>query len=208
MSFEEEETETYKIILIGDSAVGKTSIINRFSKDEFSEKLLSTIGVDFRCKDINVDGTLVKLQLWDTAGQERFQSISKNFYRGAHGIIVVYAINDINSFQSVRVWLTEIDKNIGANDTSTFGAAPTVVKYLVGNKADLEDVRCVVAKSGKAEAETYGIKFMETSAKSAKNIEELFVDIARDIRKVAHPIQKSSGPSLDDKSKAKSDGCC
>lgn len=198
--------ESYKIILIGDMSVGKTSIIKRLSNNEFSEVTMHTVGVDFRSKDIDVDGKIVHLQVWDTAGQERFQSISKNFYRGAHGIILVYAIDNFTSFQNVRTWLTVIDTHTD-NDPSC-----PVIKYLVGNKADLADGRYIDEERGRNEAEVYGVKFMETSAKSSQNIEELFVNITRDIRRnKSRPIKKPSGPSLDDhqpNEEPKSSGCC
>lgn len=202
---ENTNVEEYKIILIGDSTVGKTSIINRLSENSFSETHITTIGVDFCYKDVEVDGTPIRLQVWDTAGQERFRAIAKSFYRGAHGVIVVYAIDNLGSFQNVRNWIADIDNNVKSDEP---GASP-VVKYIVGNKADLADVRCVEEKRGMSEAETFNSKFMETSAKSSLNIDRLFNEIAKDIKKVAaSPIQKSSGPDLDDTKSAKSGGCC
>lgn len=213
MSYEDEDIEEYKIVLIGDSSVGKTAIINRFSDNTFTESLMSTIGVDFRYKDVDIDGTKVRLQIWDTAGQERFRSVSKNFYRGAHGVVVVYAINDIKSFQSIRVWLTEIEKNVGTNvpinSAASTTSSPSVIKYVIGNKADLEDQRVVNERTGMNEAVTYDAKFMETSAKTSKNIDELFNDITRDIKaSLAPPTKKLTGPKLGDKPATDHKGCC
>lgn len=181
---EDEESpaaESYKIILIGDSAVGKTSIINRFAENEYPETHIITIGTDLRVKNIYIDGTKIKVQLWDTAGQERFRSISRNFYRGADGIIVVYAINDTKSFQNVRTWFKDINTSDSADDGN--GNTHVVVKYLVGNKADLGDsVRTVSEEAGNNLAETHDVKFMEVSAKSSMNIEKLFINLIKDIR--------------------------
>lgn len=205
---EDDNIVTYKVILIGDSAVGKTAIINRFSKNDFSETHITTIGVDFGCKSVDINGTTVKLQLWDTAGQERFQSISKNFYRGAHAIVVVYAIDDEESFRNIRTWLMDIEKETTSNGNS--GQQTGVVKYLVGNKADLNERRVVDKMNGMNEAEKYGIKFMETSAKDTQNVEELFTNIARDIVSTyVQPIQRFSGPLPEEsKSKSRPGSCC
>lgn len=215
----EEEINVCKIILIGDSNVGKTAIINRLSDDEFYDGIKHTIGIDFRTKDIEVDGTTVHLQIWDTAGQERFKSITKSFYRGAQGVIVVYAINHAKSFQNVRTWLADIDKNValsenggnknGSNSSSRNAQQPPVVKYLVGNKTDLADERVVDTNAGQCEANTFGAKFMETSAKTSHNVEKLFVDIARDIKRNARIAPKVSDVNLDSNSETpKSGGCC
>lgn len=193
MPSKKNDPEQYKIVLIGDSSVGKTTIINRLSTDEFTEKHISTIGVDFCFKCIEVDGIPMKLQIWDTAGQERFRSVSRSYYRGADGIIVVYAIDDTRSFQNVRKWLTEIDSGDRSGGSNT---TPPTVKYLVGNKADLVEVRAITERAGKSEADGFGIKFMETSAKTSMNIENLFISIARDIRQKRPSSSKRSEPSI------------
>lgn len=203
-----EDIPQYKIILIGDSTVGKTSIINRFSENDFSKTHIATIGVDFCYADVKVDGSPVRLQIWDTAGQERFKSIARSYYRGAQGVIVVYAIDNLGSFQNVRKWLAEIDNNLDTISDGSAESAPPVVKYIVGNKCDLADVRCVEEKRGKNEAETFEIKFMETSAKSSHNIEELFVSIARDVKAVAQPMKKPLGADLEQPQPEQKSGCC
>lgn len=199
MEYEEEENkiETYKIILLGDADVGKTALINRFSDEEFHENYISTIGVDFRYKDINVDGDIVRLQVWDTAGQERFRAISTHFYRGAHGVFIVYAVDNMNSFQNARSWLENINSNTSSNeDTSSSSTGPpSVVKCLVGNKADLVATRSVDEERGKCLAEIYDVKFVETSAKSSQNVNEMFLNMARDIK--ANTCQpKFLGPKI------------
>lgn len=209
---EEETIESYKIILIGDSGVGKTSIINRFSNNTFNETHIATIGVDFRYKNIDIDGTPIRLQVWDTAGQERFQAISRNFYRGAQGVIIVYAVNDAYSFQNTRKWLTEIETSSLNGDGTAAAAdnsAQPIVKYLVGNKSDLMKTRCIDERRGRAEAETYQVKFFETSAMNSQNINELFMEIARDIKATNPSAHKSSKTKLDGNAPdAKSSGCC
>lgn len=144
----------YKILIIGDSGVGKTSILNRFSTDTFNESFISTIGVDFKIKKINVNGTDVKLQVWDTAGQERFRTITSSYYRGAHGIIIVFDVSDRESFLNVDHWIKEID---------SFCVNRNIQKILIGNKIDLE--RKVTHEEANYMALKYGITYLEVSSK-------------------------------------------
>ena len=130
---------------------------------------MNSIGVDFKLKNIEVDNKKVKLQIWDTAGQERFRTITTSYYKGAQGIVIVYDITDSNSFEHVKSWMNDIDKF----------AKEGVFKILVGNKCDLIDKRQVPKERGKQLADSYGIPFIETSAKSNENIEKLFVDSTR-----------------------------
>ncbi len=118
-------------MLIGNSAVGKSSLLLRFSDNIFSESFLPTIGVDFKIRTFDLSGKAVKLQIWDTAGQERFKTITSSYYKGAHGIILVYDITDKQTFKDVENWLQEVDKYANEN----------VIKLLVGNKCDLESNR-------------------------------------------------------------------
>ena len=140
--------------------------------DTYTESYISTIGVDFKIRTIELDGKTIKLQIWDTAGQERFRTITSSYYRGAHGIIIVYDITDRDSFDNVKQWLNEIDRY----------ACENVNKLLVGNKSDLDSKRQVDFDEAKAFADERGIPFLETSAKSATNVEKAFLTMAGEIK--------------------------
>jgi len=162
----------FKLLIIGDSGVGKSCLLLRFSDDIFTDSFISTIGVDFKIKTVDIEGVKIKLQIWDTAGQERFRTITSSYYRGAHGIIVVYDVTDQKSFDNITKWLKEID---------TF-AGGAVQKLLVGNKCDLVNERTITMEQGKALAEGLKIPFVETSAKSSTNVEQAFLMMAKDIK--------------------------
>ncbi|KAI3850189.1 hypothetical protein MKW98_008491 [Papaver atlanticum] len=163
----------FKLLLIGDSSVGKSCLLLRFADDSYVDSYISTIGVDFKIRTVELDGKTVKLQIWDTAGQERFRTITSSYYRGAHGIIIVYDVTDMESFNNVKQWLNEIDRY--ANDS--------VCKLLVGNKSDLVDKKVVDTETAKAFADSLGIPFLETSAKEGSNVEQAFLTMAAEIKK-------------------------
>merc|ERR1711924_73634 len=148
-------------------------VLLRFADDTYTESYISTIGVDFKIRTIELDGKTIKLQIWDTAGQERFRTITSSYYRGAHGIIVVYDVTDQESFNNVKVWLQEIDRYANEN----------VNKLLVGNKSDLTSKKVVDTETAKAFADELGIPFLETSAKSAANVEQSFMTMGRRSRR-------------------------
>ena len=194
----------FKILLIGDSGVGKTCLMFRFSDQKFQESYISTIGVDFKMKTLEVDGKKIRLQIWDTAGQERFRTITSSYYRGAHGIIVVYDTTDSETFEHVKTWLHEIDRYASEN----------VNKLLVGNKSDLTSKRQVETESAKEFAESVNIPFLETSAKNATNVEDAFMTMAGEIKK-----RMATAPAMEQGNKSKitvsgktesvkSGGCC
>ncbi|KAJ2490166.1 ras GTPase [Coemansia sp. RSA 2050] len=162
----------FKLLLIGDSGVGKSCLLLRFADDTYTESYISTIGVDFKIRTIELEGKTVKLQIWDTAGQERFRTITSSYYRGAHGIIVVYDVTDNETFGDVKQWLQEIDRY----------ASEGVNKLLVGNKSDLEDARQVDYTAAKEFADALGISFLETSAKNSTNVEQAFLTMAKQIK--------------------------
>lgn len=162
-----------KLLLIGDSGVGKSCLLLRFSDDQFTTSFITTIGIDFKIKTIELDGKRIKLQIWDTAGQERFRTITTAYYRGAMGILLVYDVTDEASFQNIRNWIRNIEQH----------AADNVDKILIGNKCDMVKDKVVDTSKGQALADEYGIRFFETSAKTNFNVTEAFTAIARDIKK-------------------------
>ncbi|CAA7046247.1 unnamed protein product [Microthlaspi erraticum] len=162
-----------KLLLIGDSGVGKSCLLLRFSDGSFTTSFITTIGIDFKIRTIELDGKRIKLQIWDTAGQERFRTITTAYYRGAMGILLVYDVTDESSFNNIRNWIRNIEQH----------ASDNVNKILVGNKADMDESKRAVPKAkGQALADEYGIKFFETSAKTNLNVEEVFFSIAKDIK--------------------------
>jgi len=176
----------FKLLLIGDSGVGKSCLLLRFADDTYTESYISTIGVDFKIRTVELDGKTIKLQIWDTAGQERFRTITSSYYRGAHGIIIVYDITDVESFNNVRQWLFEIDRFASEN----------VNKLLVGNKSDLVNKRVVTTETSKEFANSLDIPFLETSAKNATNVEEAFLTMAAQIKtRMASNTTKTISPN-------------
>ena len=150
--------------------MGKSSLLLRFANDEFQDTYMSTVGLDFKIRTIEIDGKLVKLQMWDTAGQERFRTITSSCYRGAHGIMVVYSVTDQRTFDNVAHWLQEMERH---SDNEH------VVKLLVANKTDL--LRVVTEEAGSQMAAQLSMQYMECSAKTAENVEESFLMVARRI---------------------------
>uniref|UniRef100_A0A0E0MS70 GTP-binding protein n=2 Tax=Oryza TaxID=4527 RepID=A0A0E0MS70_ORYRU len=176
----------FKLLLIGDSGVGKSCLLLRFADDSYLDSYISTIGVDFKIRTVEQDGKTIKLQIWDTAGQERFRTITSSYYRGAHGIIIVYDVTDQESFNNVKQWLNEIDRY----------ASDNVNKLLVGNKSDLTANKVVSSETAKAFADEMGIPFMETSAKNATNVEQAFMAMAASIkdRMASQPAASNARP--------------
>jgi len=162
-----------KLLLIGDSGVGKSCLLLRFSDDSFTPSFITTIGIDFKIRTIELEGKRIKLQIWDTAGQERFRTITTAYYRGAMGILLVYDVTDEKSFANIRNWIRNIEQHASEN----------VNKILIGNKCDLVDKKIVDTARGKALADEYGIKFLETSAKNSINVDDAFISLAKDIKK-------------------------
>ncbi|KAL6555622.1 Ras-related protein RABA5b [Orobanche hederae] len=181
---EEENGEEYlfKIVVIGDSAVGKSNLLSRFARDEFDHNSKATIGVEFQTQVMEVDGKEVKAQVWDTAGQERFRAVTTAYYRGAVGALVVYDISRKGTFENINRWLDELKTHC---DT-------TVATMLVGNKCDLENIREVSVEEGKTLAEEQGLFFIETSALDSTNVNKAFEIVVREIfDKVSRKILNS-----------------
>ena len=159
----------FKILLIGDSGVGKTCLMFRFSDQKFQESYISTIGVDFKMKTLEVDGKKIRLQIWDTAGQERFRSMAPLYYRGAVAAILVFSITDESSFEKLKEWVRELQNNV----------EEPLVLAIACNKADLADQRVVPWETAQQYAESIGALIYETSAKSNTGVSQLFHDVAR-----------------------------
>ncbi|KAG9090226.1 Ras- protein Rab-18 [Ceratobasidium sp. 392] len=162
-----------KILLIGNSSVGKSSILLRFSDETWlsEDESSATIGVDFRVTKMDVRGKKVKLSIWDTAGQERFRTITSSYYRGAQGIILVYDVSNRESFEALPRWFSELETYV----------SPSVVKIVVGNKVDKEFSRQVSTEEGRAFAERMGTLFVEASAKTKVGVQDTFRELVEKI---------------------------
>ncbi|XP_057964732.1 ras-related protein RABA5c-like [Malania oleifera] len=194
-----EEEYLFKIVIIGDSAVGKSNLLSRYARNEFDLHSKATIGVEFQTQCVRVeDGKEVKAQLWDTAGQERFRAVTSAYYRGALGALLVYDVSRKGTFESIPRWLDELNTHC---DT-------TVARMLVGNKCDLEEIREVSIDEGKSLAEEKGLFFMETSALDSTNVKSAFEIVIAEIynnfsRKVLNSDSYKAELSVDRVSLAK-----
>ena len=161
---EEEYDFIFKVLLLGNSDVGKSSLILRYVDEVWSDTFVPTIGVDFKVKTSNLENKNIKMQIWDTAGQERFRNVISSYFRGAHGILLIYDVTNRDSFKNLESWLIEIEKNASEN----------VLKILIGNKNDLIDEKEIKTEEGEAFAKRNGMQFLETSAKMNTNVKEAF----------------------------------
>mmetsp|Transcript_59489 Transcript_59489/g.129306 ORF Transcript_59489/g.129306 Transcript_59489/m.129306 type:complete len:205 (+) Transcript_59489:46-660(+) len=203
MSAPANKTFQFKLVLLGDSAVGKSSLVLRFVRGQFFEYQESTIGAAFLTQTVALNDTTVKFEIWDTAGQERYHSLAPMYYRGAAAAIVVYDITNPDSFNRAKNWVRELQRQ----------GNPNIVIALSGNKSDLASKRKVEPEEAKGYAEENGIMFMETSAKTASNVNELFVQIARKLPKQSTEQKPAGGSTLRVTEPAKQQGgggkrCC
>lgn len=160
---------TMKLLLVGDSGVGKSCLLLRFVEDKFVPSFITTIGIDFKIRTIEINGKKIKLQVWDTAGQERFRTITTAYYRGAMGIVLVYDVTSEASFENTKNWFQTVNQH--ANDDAQL--------ILVGNKCDEEDSRQVSTKQGELLAQELNVPFLEASAKNNQNVENIFYSLAK-----------------------------
>jgi small GTP-binding protein len=186
----------FKILLIGESTSGKTQFVLRFTDDSLTANKDTTIGIDFKIKIININGKLIKLQIWDTAGQERFRSISKTYYKGAHGIILLYDVADQNSFKDIPSFMKIIECN-----------APNITcKVIVGNNCEKPD-RVVTEEEGKKMADKFSLAFFEASPKTNQNINEVFNYL---VQEILNSEGKKQTPNIEldnGKKKKEKNGC-
>ncbi|KAK3834691.1 MAG: rab11 protein [Linnemannia elongata] len=165
----------FKIVLIGDSGVGKSNLLSRFTRGDFNLESKSTIGVDFGARTVQVeDGKMIKAQIWDTAGQERYRAITSAYYRGAVGALLLYDITQHGTYESVSRWLSEVREH----------ADPNIIVMMVGNKSDLRHLRSIHTEEAKGFAEENGLMFIETSALDATNVDIAFTNLLTEIYKV------------------------
>ncbi|KAI0685154.1 GTPase [Cytidiella melzeri] len=185
----------FKVVLIGDSGVGKSNLLSRFTRNEFNLESKSTIGVEFATRSLAIDSKTVKAQIWDTAGQERYRAITSAYYRGAVGALLVYDISKHATYTNVTRWLKELRDHADSN----------IVIMLVGNKSDLKHLRAVPTDEAKSFAAENGLSFIETSALDASNVEAAFQTILTDIYRIvssksleqsSDPIKPSTGDSI------------
>ena len=168
-----EEEIVYKVLLLGDSSVGKTCFLLRYCDKSFQDVHLSTIGLDYRLKSMTLKNNKnIKLQIWDTAGQDRFRAITKNYYKGANGIILIYDVTNMQTYENVKNWISQIKEE----------ASPNVIIYLVGNKIDVPDEqRLIKAEDGQKIADEFNLPFKEASAKDGTNVNEIFQELLEEI---------------------------
>ncbi|KAG7015452.1 Ras-related protein RABA2a, partial [Cucurbita argyrosperma subsp. argyrosperma] len=164
----------FKVVLIGDSGVGKSNLLSRFTRNEFCLESKSTIGVEFATRTLQVEGRTVKAQIWDTAGQERYRAITSAYYRGALGALLVYDVTKPMTFDNVSRWLKELRDHADSN----------IVIMLIGNKTDLKHLRAVATEDAQSYAEKEGLSFIETSALEATNVEKAFQTILSEIYRI------------------------
>jgi len=199
----------FKLVLLGESAVGKSSLVLRFVKGQFLEFQESTIGAAFLTQTVCLNDTTIKFEIWDTAGQERYHSLAPMYYRGAQAAIIVYDITNLDSFERAKTWVKELQRQ----------GNPNIVIALVGNKSDLAPKRKIKPEDAQAYSDENGILFMETSAKTASNVNELFVAIAKKLPKiqqsrsgtsngVVRPGVSDTNTNNGDAKSPKKNGCC
>ena len=188
----------FKILLLGDSEVGKSCFLMRYSENVFIENYITTIGLDYKLKTVKLDtGKTIKVQLWDTAGQDKYRTIAKNYYKGSHGILLLYDITKQSSFDNIREWVRDIKEEVNEK----------AILFLIGNKIDMEDQRKIPKEKGVELAEEFKIPFFEASAKSGENVDEVFKALYNKICEIYGDLERERGTKLIKKRKIKG-RCC
>ena len=196
-----------KVVIVGDSGVGKSNLIKRFTTNEFLANSKATVGVEFLSKSYKINDKIFKIEMWDTAGQERYKSITSAYYKGAKGALVVYDTTSAQSFENVDKWYNEIKEKTGKD----------IKLILIGNKIDLAEQKVVNTDEALAKAKTWGIPLMETSAKSAVNVKEAFHDLLKEmylemnknLQNVENKnLENNNGVQLEANEKKEKKGCC
>ena len=200
---DDEDTEDYyrlyKILLLGDSAVGKSCLLLRYCDNAFQETHLTTIGLDFRLKTVELeDGKKIKIQIWDTAGQDRFRAITRNYYKGANGILLVFDVTDEQSFEHIKSWIEKINEE----------AQEGIITYLVGNKIDNIEKRVISEEKAKRLGDEFKLTYFETSAKSSLGVNEVFSSLIKEIHKTYQEKVGEQRSNMISFSKKKKKKCC
>ena len=198
MSTSNEVEFVFKILLLGDSEVGKSCFLMRYSDNVFVENYITTIGLDYKLKSVKLDsGKTIKVQLWDTAGQDKYRTIAKNYFKGSHGILLLYDVTKQSSFQNIRDWIQDIREEVSQK----------AIIFLIGNKIDLVDKRKISKEKGIELAEEYKLPFFEASAKSGEKVDEVFKALYKKISEVYGDLEKEMGTKLNKRKKNKRK-CC
>ena len=176
MADEDNYEMMFKVVLVGDSFVGKTNIMSKYLKDEFHEDSKATVGVEFGSKQFTIEGHSIKAQIWDTAGQERYKAITSAYYKGAKGAFVVYDITRKTSFESIDRWVNDL----------TAAADKKITIVVIGNKCDLEDQRQITKEQGEEKSAKLEVAFLETSALSGENLDKAFDKMMNEVYKKCH----------------------
>ena len=199
MNSSQENDAVYKILLLGDSEVGKSCFLMRYADNVFVENYITTIGLDYKLKYVQLEnGEKIKVQLWDTAGQDRYRTIAKNYYKGSHGILLLYDVTKINSFENIREWIQNIKEEVYEK----------AIIFLIGNKIDKTGERKITTEQGKNLAAEYNMPFFEASAKSGENVDEVFKALYKKISEVYIDIQRERGEKLEGGSRNKKKRKC
>ena len=202
------ETKNFKVVLLGEGCVGKTSLVLRYVEDKFNDKHLSTLQASFLSKKLNINGKRCKIAIWDTAGQERFHALGPIYYRDSNGAVLVYDITDEDSFVKVKNWVKELRCMLGTN----------VVLCIVGNKIDLEKQRVISVAEAEEYAASVNAKHYQTSAKLNKGVEEIFLDLTKRMLTARSEMESVTTPTgdkhknvvsvVEEETEEKKSGCC